>query len=402
LEITVGLERQRRPTICHAGTIRVHIAPSWVVVGCAAGALSPSVIAAEGLSRDADVQAVSSYSWKLPPGFPTPSVPDDNPMSSAKVELGRRLFRDTRLSVTGTYACMTCHRPELAYTDGKAKAVGATGEQTKHSAMSLVNVAYNASFTWSDPTVRTLEVQMLQPMFEQRPLELGLTGRESQIVEWLSADDVYRSLFSEAFRGDPTPISLGNVVKAIAAFERSLISGRSPFDRYLFDDDQNALSASAKRGMALFYSARVGCGQCHFGLNFSGPLSYRGHVTVTALFANTGLYNMNRRGAYPQGDRGLLEITHNASDMGKMRVPTLRNVALTAPYMHDGSVATLLEVIDHYAGGGRQQPHGPTVENHLVDRRIRAFHLSPEETADMIAFLDSLTDREFIAEQERQ
>ena len=115
--------------------------------------------------------------------------------------------------------------------------------------------------------------------------------------------------------------------------------------------------------------------------------------------ANTGLYNLNRRGAYPKSDRGLMDLTHNPADMGKMRVPTLRNVALTAPYMHDGSIATLGEVIDHYANGGRQQPNGPTTENHVVDRRIRPLDLSSEEKHDLVTFLESLTDREFLAEQ---
>jgi cytochrome c peroxidase len=151
--------------------------------------------------------------------------------------------------------------------------------------------------------------------------------------------------------------------------------------------------------MALFYSARVGCVQCHSGLNFSGPLRYRGHVQVTALMANAGMYNMNRRGAYPASDRGLMDVTHNPAEMGKMRVPTPRNVALTAPYLHDGSIATLEEVIEHYAKGARQHPNGPSVGNHLVDRRVRPLDLSSEENHDLIAFLESLTDPEFVAER---
>lgn len=345
------------------------------------------------------IAATPSYDWKLPPGFPEPYVPDDNPMSAVKVELGRRLFSDRRLSATGTYACASCHQPQLAFTDGKAKAIGATGEQTKRSAMTLANVAYNVAFTWSDPRVRTLEMQMLQPLFNEHPIELGLKGREIEVVESLAADADYRTMFFAAFSNEDAPVSVDNIVKAIAAFERTLISGRSPFDRYVFDDDPNALTMSARRGMALFYSARIGCAQCHFGLNFSGPLRYRGLVQAPALMANTGLYNMNRRGAYPNDDRGLMDVTHKPADMGKMRVPTLRNVAITAPYMHDGSIATLEDVIDHYAQGGRQQPDGPTAENHLVDRRIRPLHLSTEERHDLVAFLESLTDPEFLATQ---
>lgn len=331
--------------------------------------------------------APPAYEWRLPPGFPRPPVPADNPMSAAKVELGRRLFHETRLSSTGRYACDTCHRPELAFTDGRSQALGATGEQVRHGAMSLANVAYNPSFTWSDPGVLSLESQMRRPLFNEHPVEMGLT-RDGQAVRALSADPAYRDLFAAAFPGDAAPLSMDHLIKAIAAFERTLISGRSPFDRYVFGDDRSALSESAKRGMALFYSARGGCAQCHSGLNFSGPLSYEGHTAERASFANTGLYDVDGRGGYPAKDRGLIEFTHRAADMGKFRVPTLRNVALTAPYMHDGSVASLDEVIDHYSRGGHRRPH--------QDSRVRPLQLSPAERTDLIAFLQSLTDREFI------
>ncbi len=284
--------------------------------------------------------AVPAYEWQLPPGFPRPQVPHDNPMSAAKVELGRRLFHETRLSSTGRYACVSCHRPELAFTDGRAQALGATGEAVKHGAMSLVNVAYNAAFTWSDSRVRSLAAQMRQPLFNEHPVEMGLTGTGQAAALELSGDAVYQEMFAAAFPGDAAPLSMDHIIKAIAAFERTLISGRSPFDRYVFDDDAAALSDSAKRGMALFYSARAGCAQCHSGLNFSGPVIDEGHVAAAASFANTGLYDSDGRGSYPADDRGMMDITGRAADMGKFRVPTLRNVALTAPYMHDGSVAT--------------------------------------------------------------
>jgi cytochrome c peroxidase len=329
-----------------------------------------------------------AYEWRLPPGFPRPVVPADNPMSAAKVELGRRLFHETRLSSTGRYACHSCHRPELAFTDGRARALGATGESLKHAAMSLANVAYNASFTWSDARVRSLESQMRRPLFNQHPVEMGLRNGGLAAVEALSAESAYRDLFAASFPHDPAPISMDHIIKAIAAFERTLISGRSPFDRYVFDDDRTALSASQKRGMALFFSARIGCAQCHSGINFSGPLIYAGHLEATASFADTGLYNVDGRGSYPSGDQGLIDVTHRAADMGKFRVPTLRNVALTAPYMHDGSLADLDQVIDHYARGGRANPR--------QDPRVRPLSLSRAQRADLLAFLQSLTDREFV------
>ncbi len=332
----------------------------WQLAALLLGLATHSAIAAELVLAP----AAASFDWKLPPGFPLPLVPNDNPMSAAKVDLGARLFREKRLSVSGTYDCESCHQPQFAFTDGRARAVGATGALTRNSAMSLANVAYNAAYTWSDPNVRTLERQMSQPLFNEHPIEMGLRGRESQVVALLSADTRYQGLFRAAFPAEAAPVSMDNIVKAIAAFERTLISGRSPFDRYVFDDDQEAVSVSAKRGMALFYSTRVGCAQCHYGLNFSGPLRYRGKPQAAPLMANTGL--------------------------GRVRVPTLRNVALTAPYMHDGSIATLAAVIEHYASGA---------DNHRLDRRMPALHLSEQEKADLIEFLESLTDREFIAAQ---
>ena len=308
-------------------------------------------------------------------------------MSAEKVALGRRLFFDTRLSSTGRYSCASCHRTELAFTDGRAHAEGATGEIVRRGAMSLTNVAYNPTFTWGSDQVRSLEAQMRQPLFNEHPVEMGLKVDRPAAVEALSVDAAYRSQFAAAFDG-PAPISMDHIIKAIAAFERTLISGRSAFDRYIFDDDRTALSEPEKRGMALFYSARAGCSQCHSGLNFSGALVYEGHEQEKALFANNGLYNVDGRGAYPGSDRGLIEVTHRRGDVGKFRVPTLRNIALTAPYMHDGSLPTLDAVLDHYVRGGRKSPY--------QDGRIRPLALTQIERSDLLAFLGSLTDREFV------
>jgi cytochrome c peroxidase len=309
-------------------------------------------------------------------------------MSAAKVALGRRLFFENRLSSSGRYSCASCHRPQLAFTDGRAHAQGATGERVRRGAMSLTNVAYNPAFTWSSDKVRSLEAQMRQPLFNEHPVEMGLERDGRTAVNALSADASYGAQFAAAFPRDPEPLSMRHIILAIASFERSLISGRSPFDRYVFDDDRTALSESAKRGMALFYSTRVGCAQCHSGINFTGAIVYEGHSEARALFANTGLYDLDGRGAYPASDRGLIEVTHRAADMGKFKVPTLRNVALTAPYMHDGSLPTLDAVLDHYVRGGHK--------NALQDRRVRPFILSQAERVDLLAFLASLTDREFV------
>jgi cytochrome c peroxidase len=341
------------------------------------------------------------YVWRLPPGFPRPAVPPDNPMSIAKVQLGCYLFFDTRLSVTGTYACASCHRPELAFSDGRVTAVGATGEFVRRNAMSLTNVAYNAAYTWGSTRIVTLEAQMTTPLFGTHPVEMGLQKNDQALIRTLAAH--YAHEFRDAFPDNQEPVSTVNVVKAIAAYERTLISGRSAFDRYVFDDARDALSAAARRGMTLFYSARSGCAQCHSGLNFSGPIVSE-QTSARALFANTGLYNIDGHGAYPVSDTGLFEETNAARDMGRFRVPTLRNVALTAPYMHDGSIATLKEVVEHYMRGGRQTSpmSATTTDSTPKDARIRPLSLSSDERDDLVAFLESLTDADFASADQRE
>jgi cytochrome c peroxidase len=305
------------------------------------------------------------FAWQLPRGFPTPAVPADNPMSAAKVALGRRLFFETRLSVTGRYSCASCHDPKRAYTDGRAHAVGATGAAVSHSAMSLYNVAYNLSYGWQQPLVKTLEQQMRQPLLNRHPVEIGLDPHDQKVNARLQADATYPQQFAAAFAGDGT-ISITRIIKAIAAFERTLIDGHSPFDEYVFAGQHDALSPSAKHGMSLFFSARIGCAGCHSGFNFSGNWRDSKGATGRASFADDGL------GA------------------GPMRVPTLRNITLTAPYMHDGRFATLDAVLDHYQRVGRlpDSAHGGR-----RDPRLKSFTLNATERADLKAFLDSLTDR---------
>lgn len=326
----------------------------------------------------------AEYTWRLPPGFPPPVVPADNPMSGAKVALGCRLFFETRLSVTGAYSCASCHRPELAFTDGRALAIGAKGDSMHRGAMTLTNVAYNPAFTWASDSVVTLEQQMEQPLFNEHPLEMGLKRDDPALLEWLAQQESYAKAFRQSFPQEAQPITIPNAVKAIAAFERTLISGRSPFDRYVYDDDRTAFSEGARRGMRSFYSDRSGCSHCHFGLNFSGPMVHRGKADQRALFANNG--------SAEKGDEGLSIETKREQDRGRFRVPTLRNIALTAPYMHDGRFATLEQVIDHYAAGGkRAESIG------VLDSQIKPLDLSDDERRDLVEFLRNLTDISFAA-----
>ena len=328
--------------------------------------------------------ADAQYTWRLPPGFPRPAVPADNPMSEAKVALGCRLFFETRLSVTHTFSCASCHRPELAFTDGRALAVGAKGDSMQRGAMTLANVAYNPAFTWASDSVVTLERQMEQPLFNEHPLEMGLKRDDRELLAWLTQQQAYAAAFRDSFPQEAQPITTPNVLKAIAAFERTLISGRSPFDRYVYDDDRAAFSAGARRGMRLFYSDRSGCAHCHFGVNFSGPIVQQGKTQQRALFANNG--------SAVKGDEGLSAVTKRPQDIGRFRVPTLRNIALTAPYMHDGRFATLQQVIEHYTAGGK---HAESIG--VVDSQIRPLDLSAEEKRDLVEFLEGLTDPAFAA-----
>ena len=353
-----------------------------------------------GALQAATAQAASrDYAWDLPPGFPPPRVPTTNPMSQAKALLGRYIFYDTRMSVNGTQSCASCHRQELAFTDGRATAVGATGENHPRSAMSLVNVAYSSVLTWSNPNLRSLEEQAPVPMLSDHPVELGLQGRVNAFLKQLPADPVYRALFPRAFPEAKDLFSLANIAKALATFERTIISARSPYDRYYFGGDSGAISESAQRGQALFFGQEVaGCFHCHSGFNLSDATVYQGSHGAPIEFHNTGLYNLPGALHYPWPNLGIYGQTKKPADAGKFKTPSLRNVALTAPYMHDGSVMTLEEVLDHYAAGGRTIPAGPYAgrghDNPYRDARLTGFTLTPQNVQDLLAFLRSLTDSE--------
>lgn len=329
----------------------------------AGAAAAPGAQAAGSIPR-----APPSYVWHLPRGFPAPAVPADNPMSDAKVDLGRRLFFDPRLSVTGSYSCASCHDPGRSFSDGLPRAVGATGESLPHNALALVNVAYNITFGWAKPRVRSLETQMLEPLLNDHPVELGLKGRERVVRDALAADPACAQAFDAAFPGETGGVSFDHLVKAIAAFERTLISGDSLFDAYVFGGEHGALSAEARQGMALFYSARVGCAGCHSGFNFAG--NWRDE----------------------KGETGRASFARNGTSDEPLKVPTLRNVAVTAPYMHDGRFATLDAVLAHYSDLALR-PGGAA----RIDRRLPRAPLTAAERAALIAFLESLTDRAFIA-----
>ena len=334
------------------------------------------------------------YQFQIAEHFPRPEVPEDNAMTTAKVELGRHLFYDTRLSVNGTTSCATCHIQRLAFTDGKPRSIGATGEMHPRSSMSLVNSAYASRLTWANHLLAKLEDQALIPLLGDEPLEMG--AKPDQIVDVLRSDTYYDTAFHDVFPGDEDPLSVVNTVRAMSAFVRSIVSFDAPYDHYLAGDE-SAMSADAVRGMDLFFSERLECFHCHGGFNFTDSTTHADSRIDRVGFHNNAIYNVDDFGAYPADNTGLFDMTGNRRDMGRFKAPTLRNIAVTAPYMHDGSIATLDDVIDHYARAGRNVTEGPYAgdgrRNPYKSEFIVGFDLSDQERADLLAFLHALTDQ---------
>jgi len=345
-------------------------------------------------------RAEKKYQWDLPDNVPLPLVPADNPMSTVKVELGRWLFYDQKLSINGTTSCGNCHFQRLAFTDARGQALGATGELHPRGSMSLVNVAYGSRLTWANHLLDRLEVQALTPMFGEDPVEMGMAGREEEIIQLLTSDARYQKLIPSAFGADEDPYSVLNAMRAIAAFVRSIVSFESAYDHYL-RGDQSALTESQIRGMELFFSEQTECFHCHGGFNFTDSSTHANTTIESVGFHNNGLYNIGEHGGYPEGNTGLHDLTGEARDMGRFKAPTLRNISLTAPYMHDGSIGTLDEVLDHYQEGGRNIAEGPSAgdgsRNPYKSVFVRKFALTATERDDLLAFLNALTDQVVLA-----
>ena len=343
----------------------------------------------------------SGYNWQLRSGIPLPLEPADNPMSEAGFQLGRHLFYDTRLSANDTISCASCHHQDKAFADGRVAARGATGELHPRNSQALVNIAYNPTLTWGNPSLRTIEQQIAIPLFGDTPVEHGINDANQELVlNRIRSEPAYAPLFDAAFPGED--ISYGNIIKALASFVRGLTSFASDFDRYE-QGDSSALSAPAQRGRELFFSERLECFHCHGGYNFTDSVLDRTMFVTDRPFHNTGLYNIDGLGGYPEPNTGVHEISGRAVDMGRFRAPSLRNVAVTAPYMHDGSVATLEDAIRNYAAGGRHISTGARAGdgrlNPYKDGFISGFTISDSEITDLIAFLESLTDHAFLTDE---
>lgn len=309
--------------------------------------------------------------------------------SNSKIILGRYLFFDNKLSYNQTKSCASCHDPQFAFSDGYRKSVGADGENLRRNAPSILNIKYLKALTWGDSTVHSFSQQLVFPLFNEHPKELGWINNDLEIIDRFKQDPFYQTLFSKAFPKEKNPFSLVFFQEAITAFENQLESQNSPYDQYV-KGNKTAMNEKAIKGLALFNSARLGCFKCH-SLNVSQQ---------QLLYVNTGLYNLDEIGSYPASDQGLYEITKNNSDKGKFRVPSLRNVMLTAPYTHDGSVETIQQMIYIYKRGGRlieaKENNGDGSINKNKSTLINGFTLRDKEQTELIEFLAALTDISYL------
>jgi len=305
---------------------------------------------------------------KVPLGLPPLPVPGDNPMTAETVALGRKLYYDPALSVDNTVSCAFCHNPAKGFSDGLPTSFGVGGKRGGRNAPTVWNSAYSTLQFW-DGRAPSLEEQAGGPV--QNPIEMANTP--DAVVKKVSEIAAYKELFEKAY--GPGPVTFQKIRYAIAAFERTVLSGNSPFDRYQFGGDKKAMSAAAVRGLAVFRDPKKGnCAVCH---------------TIDqafALFTDNKFHNLGV-GVNPQGeltDLGRYEVTKKDEDRGAFKTPTLRNVAQSAPYMHDGSLKTLKDVVDFYVGGGNSNP--------WRDKEMKSLeHLTKQERADLVAFMEALT-----------
>jgi len=310
----------------------------------------------------ADTIRVNGLVTAIPEGFPEVVFPADNPFTLDRWKLGKKLFYDPALSRDSSISCASCHKASQAFSDNVAFSKGAGNTDGTRNSPSLANVAYHPYFT-REGGIATLEGQILVPFQEHNEFDFNIVD----FAEKLQEDDGYVALFETAYERVPDPYS---IVSAIATFERTLISGNSAYDQFEFKGKISALSASQIRGMKLFFSDRTNCSDCHSEFNFT---NYQ--------FQNNGLYAQ-------YADNGRMRLTGNSEDEALFKVPGLRNVALTGPYMHNGSMQSLEEVVLHYNSGGQEHPN----KSHL----IRSLGLNVQEMGELVQFLEALTDYAFI------
>jgi len=306
------------------------------------------------------------YDIITPYGFPDMIIPEDNPMTFEGVELGRKLFNDPILSANNTLACINCHMPESSFSDPNQFSTGIDGFLGNRNSSALINLGWSSSFNW-DGSVKSLEEQAFEPVTNS----LEMHNSWNNVENTLNQDEEYLLLFKQAYNIDY--IDSTHVVMAIAQFERTLISNNSKFDKY--SRGEEVFTKSELNGFAIFNSEKGDCFHCH----------------GTSLFTDN-LFHNNGLDVEPFLDLGLGKITENTSDNGKFKTPTLRNIEVSAPYMHDGRFATLEKVIEHYDSGG----HFSSTVDPLMKKLGVGLNLTNQEKSDLIAFLKTLTDYDYI------
>lgn len=297
----------------------------------------------------------------------------DNNFTEEKATLGRYLFYDTRLSVNNTKACASCHDPKFSFTDSYRRSIGSYGDLTPHNAPPLINLVFNRYLTAADSTLHFPEQQIQRPMFNDHPIELGWKNNEEKILQHFSTDNFYKAAFEKGFPDEANPVTVKNIQYAITCFIKTIISFNSPYDAFVYQNKKDALTPSAQRGMQLFRSNELKCAQCHGGVNFNQP------VFQSAPFFNTGFFTDTIL------NKGLAGNIPLAENLGKYKVPTLRNLLFTAPYLHDGGAESLTVVIQQYEQGGKKS----VINKHAF---IGGFKLNSHQRSDLVAFLQSLSD----------
>lgn len=372
---------------CAAAGVAVAAAAVFVALPGRQGQADPPKPGAEPdsywlYSEPVDVPVGTPYVLKVPAGITKPVIPAYNPLTVEKVELGKQLYFDPRLSADDTVACATCHDPAKGWGDGLAFSKGIRGQLTGRSAPTVINTALGGLQFW-DGRAESLEEQALGPI--AAPGEMGntLVG----VARKLNAIEGYRTQFRKVFGTDH--VTADGIAKAIAAFERTILSGGSPFDKWLADPEENAaaISESAKRGWALF-RGKARCSNCHAGANFTDNIFHN----IGVGFADWDKADAARRAKILADHGGRHAVTKvgfkNVADTGAYKTPTLRNIADTAPYMHDGSEATLEAVIDYYERGGNRNPWS---DPQLLETGKTALGLTPQEKKDLVELLKAFS-----------
>jgi cytochrome c peroxidase len=361
----------------------------------------------KGIIRAVAVAAtfVACVAFAAPLGLPPVPVPADNPVTPEKVKLGDKLFHDTRFSTTGEVSCSTCHDRDKGFTDNLPVSEGIKKLKGTRSAPTVINAVFLQSQFW-DGREPSLESQSAQPFLN--PVEMGLENHEPILVV-VRSDAEYLDLFQKAFGKTGDKITMVEVQQALASFERTLVAGNSPFDRYYFGGDKTAMSPAAIRGLEVFVN-QGRCVSCHV-IEQTQALFTDNRFHMIGVAVNQMPKDLDELSAAVQDAKkrgtdiavlsnpktsslGRYAVSRELTDIGAFKTPTLRNIALTAPYMHDGSHKTLEEVVQFYNNGGRLKESDPVPE--LLSGGIRPLNLTPEQEADLVEFLKALTSPEFV------